>query len=272
MKKEQFAINSVSTRNTPLEESLAAYQAAGFTNVEFMLTHVTDYLEAGHGMEDVTRLLDEHSIRCVGGFGSVVRCFADADAQEESRRGARTNAETLAELGGSIMVIGTDGPGKRDVADPLEPIVRGVAQAADAVRDLDVTLCIEFNWSPIVKSLRTAADIARRTGRENVGVLFDPAHYHCTPTKFEQLTPENVATIRHVHVDDMRDKPGELSDCNADRVLPGEGCLDLPALLGRLEQYGYDGFYSIELFNEDLWAMPAPEATMRMYQSMLTLL
>jgi hypothetical protein len=72
--------------------------------------------------------------------------------------------------------------------------------------------------------------VARRTGEDNVGVLFDAAHYHCTPTKFDQIDAENTPLVRHVHVDDMQDKPGELSHCNSDRVLPGEGCLDLPAL------------------------------------------
>ncbi len=64
-------------------------------------------------------------------------------------------------------------------------------------------------------------------------MIFDPAHYHCTPSKFDQLMPENVATVRHVHVDDMRDKPAELSNRNSDHVLPGQGILDLPALFGR---------------------------------------
>jgi 4-hydroxyphenylpyruvate dioxygenase len=120
-----------------------------------------------------------------------------------------------------------------------------------------------------VKSLRTAAEIARRSRARNVGVVFDPAHYHCTPTKFDQLTPENVATIRHVHVDDMADKPAELSNCNSDRVLPGRGCLDLKAILRRLEKFGYGGYYSIEMFSEKLWAMPARKAARLMYDSLI---
>jgi 2-keto-myo-inositol isomerase len=69
----------------------------------------------------------------------------------------------------------------------------------------------------------------------------------------------------------MRDKPPELSNCNSDRVLPGEGILDLPAILGQIERHGYEGAFSIELFNEDLWAMPVEEAARRMYESLLLL-
>ena len=74
-----------------------------------------------------------------------------------------------------------------------------------------------------------------------------------------------------MHVDDMRDKPAELSNCNSDRVPPGRGILDLHALFGRLEEHGYRGFFSIEMFNEELWAMPAEQAAKRMYDSLLPL-
>jgi len=271
MNREQIAINSVSTVRAKLEDCLPAYAEAGFANVELTLDHAKAFLDAGHDLADVRRMLDDNRLRCIGGFGGAIRCFGPADQIAQSRDQLRRAAEMLAELGGTIMVTGTDGPAEPG-GDPLGPIVDGFGEAADAAGEFGVTLCLEFNWSPIVKSIRTAADVARRSGRPNAGVLFDPAHYHCTPSKFEQLTAENVRVIRHVHVDDMQDKPGELSNCNSDRVLPGQGCLDLPALFARLEEHGYAGYYSIELFNEQLWSMPVRDAAKLMYQSMLTLL
>jgi sugar phosphate isomerase/epimerase len=153
----------------------------------------------------------------------------------------------------------------------MDVIAETLGEVADRVKGTGVTLCLEFNWSPVVKSLRTAAEIARRAGRENIGVLFDPAHYHCTPTKFDQLSAANASWVRHVHVDDMSDKPGELSNCNSDRVLPGRGCLDLPALFGALEQHGYAGYFSIEMFSDELWEMPAEKAAQILYASLLPL-
>jgi 2-keto-myo-inositol isomerase len=69
----------------------------------------------------------------------------------------------------------------------------------------------------------------------------------------------------------MADKPGELCDCNGDRVLPAEGCLDLPAIFGKLEECGYKGDFSIEMFTQSLYDMPASEAAAIMYQSLLPL-
>ena len=252
-----------------MEQRLTAYAAAGFRNVEFPLKQVFDYLDDGHALRDVEKLLDAWKMQCVGGFEAPAACFAAGDVKKQCNDRIVANARLLAELGGTVLVVGTDGPAESMAADKvIGRIATTFAAIGRRIRRTGVQLAIEFNWSPVVKSLRTAAEIARRSGAENVGVLFDTAHYHCTPTKFDQLSPENVALIKHVHVNDMADKPGELSNCNADRVLPGEGCLDLKALLGQIEKHGYKGCFAIELFNEKLWAMPPRRAAKLMYESM----
>jgi len=270
MKKSRLAINSVSTRHANLEEALAAYRRAGFKFVEFALSQVKEYMEEGHSVGDVRDMLNRYGLRCVGGFQRPVVCFGSARERKANHRLIAGNARLLSELGATTMVVGTDGPkdpGK--VKDPVGDIARVFAALAREIKDTGVTMCIEFNWSPVVKSLRTAAEVARRSRAGNVGVLFDPAHYHCTPTKFDQINAETVPYIKHVHVDDMRDKPGELSNCNADRVLPGQGCLDLKAIFRTLEKHGYRGYYAIEMFNDKLWAMSPTAAARRMYKSLL---
>ncbi len=272
MKVSQLAINSISTIHHDLAASLAAYHEVGFHNVEFPLRHVREYLDQGHTMGDVCRLLSRYEMRCIGGFDCAIECFTPPERRTANHARVVDNARFLAEIGGSNMVVGTDGPADlAAVADPIGEVAAVLAEVAASIVDTGVTLCVEFNWSPLVKSLRTAAEVARRSCAPNVGIVFDPAHYYCTPTKFDQLTAENVATVRHVHVDDMRDKPAELSNCNSDRVLPGEGILDLHALLGTIEGYGYRGYFSIEMFSDELWAMPPEQAARLMYQSLLDL-
>ena len=43
-------------------------------------------------------------------------------------------------------------------------------------------------------------------------------------------------------------------------MLPGQGVFDLTAIIARLEEFGYDGWYAIEMFNADLWKTPVAEA------------
>ena len=180
------------------------------------------------------------------------------------------NAELIHQLGGGTLVVGTDGPTQRSF-EALDQVARTFRGLAQEIEGYDVRLALEFNWSPLVKSLASAVWIAEQVDHPQVGVLFDPAHWYTTPTKFADIDRRAVQHIAHVHIDDMRDVPADLSDCNSDRVLPGEGVIDLRAMIGTLERYGYTGYFSIEMFNADLWALPAADAARRCYESLVPL-
>ena len=269
MKKSQLAINTVSMNFDDFPASAQAVRAAGFEKIEFVLSHVKDYLKQGHSIADARKILDDNGLKCIGGFETHLECFSDDPSVNHQLH--LENAKLLAALGATNLVVGTDGPKSHAGVEALETIAQTVRSIADRMKPLGVNLLIEFNWSPVVKSLRTAAEIARLSGAVNTGVLFDPAHYHCTPTKFDQLNAANVALIKHVHVNNMRDKPGELSNCNDDRLLPGEGVLDLKALFGQIEKHGYVGDFSIEMFDPGLRKLPPLEAATRMYRSLIPL-
>jgi sugar phosphate isomerase/epimerase len=268
MQSSQLAINSITTRHADLPEALVAYAAAGFLNVELHLPLVHAWLDAGHTTGDTRDLIQSHGLRCIGGFHLAVECFSTQLSQRTNHAITLRNARILHDLGGGTLVVGTDGPANPAMAD-LDLVASTFTTLLQQMDGLDVSLAIEFNWGPLVKSLASAVRVCEMVNHPRLGVLFDPAHYYTTATKFEDLTAENVRWIRHVHLDDMANKPADLSNFNADRVLPGAGVLDLRAIIRRLEAHGYDGFFAIEMFSEDLWALPASEAADRCYESLL---
>lgn len=270
MRADQLAINSITTRQASLEEAVRAYAEAGFTQVEVHLPLLKAWLAAGNSIDDTRDLLQTHGLRLIGGFESGLECFSDGEQMQANLDLQIANMRLIDALAGDggTLVVGTDGPATPSL-EALPVVAARLRELADATEGLRVAIALEFNWGPLVKSIASARRVCELADRERVGILFDPAHYHCTVSKFEDLTPETVGWIKHVHLNDMADKPGELSDCNADRVLPGTGCLDLAALIGRLDEEGYAGSYSIELFNDDIWQQPAVEAASRCYQSLL---
>lgn len=268
MNPEQLAINSVSTRHSSLEEALDAYSDAGFRNVEFVLGQVKEWLKGDHGLDDLRSLLRERNLRSIGGFETGLACFGPPEAREANHRQNRENARLIHELGGGTLVVGTDGP-EQPGPEAFEVMGEVFRHFAESLEGMDVQVAIEFNWSPFIKSLKSAVRVAEAADHPKVGVLFDPAHYHCTSSKLEHMTPEAVRWIKHCHFNDMRDKPGEISDCNGDRVLPGRGILPLREMIRRLEEGGYRGYCSIEMFNAELWETPVREAAVQCYRSML---
>lgn len=268
MLRSQLAINSITTRQGSFEEALNAYAVAGFPQVEFHLPLLKDWLASGHSVDDARAALASRNLVAIGGFEAPLECFSDESTREKNRALHLENARLIDAFGGGTLVMGTDGPPSPSL-DALPVVAGALKTLAGQIEGLNVNLALEFNWGPLVKSLDSARRVCELVDYPRVGILFDPAHYHCTVTKFSDINTESVRWFKHVHLNDMADKPGDLSNCNTDRVLMGDGILDLHALIGRIDELGYTGAYSIELFNEDLWQLPAVETAARCYASLL---
>lgn len=268
MKNEQLAMHSLSTGQRNLEEALEAYAAAGFRNVELYLSLVKAWLEDGHTVEQTRNLFDSYGLDFVcGSEAAPVECFHSPDVLLPSLRTHAENLRLIHDLGGAKMVVATDGP-EQTTPDSLDPIARALAAIADTTEGMEVDVALEFNASPVVKSLPSAVRVSEKADHPRVGVLFDTAHYHVTPTKLSDINEESVRWIKHVHLNDMPDTPADLTHRDFDRVLPGEGVLELPKIIAALEKSGYEGYFSIEMFNAELWQLSAKEAARRCYESL----
>jgi 2-keto-myo-inositol isomerase len=270
MKAEKLAINSQCTFQHNLEEALDAYAAAGFPCVEPHLNLVKDWLDDGHTVDEAWELFQSRELRVVASSQLEVMCFGSPDARMPNLRANAENARLIRELGADKMIVGTDGPEQNSV-EALDDVAGAMWNLAEATEDVGVDIAIEFNWSPIVKSLQSAVRVAQIADHPRVGVLFDTAHYHVTPTKLRDINESSVRYIKHVHLDDMPDTPADLTHRDFDRVLPGEGVIDLSEIISALEQNGYEGYFSIEMFSAKLWRLPAKEAARRCYESLLPL-
>jgi 2-keto-myo-inositol isomerase len=270
MKAEKLAINSQCTFQHNLEEALDAYAAAGFPCVEPHLNLVKDWLDDGHTVDEAWELFQSRELRVVASSQLEVMCFGSPDARMPNLRANAENARLIRELGADKMIVGTDGPEQNSV-EALDDVAGAMWNLAEATEDVGVDIAIEFNWSPIVKSLQSAVRVAEIADHPRVGVLFDAAHYHVTPTKLRDINESSVRYIKHVHLDDMPDTPADLTHRDFDRVLPGEGVIDLSEIISALEQNGYEGYFSIEMFSAKLWRLPAKEAARKCYESLLPL-
>ena len=263
-------MHSLTTKHRNLEEALEAYAAAGFRYVEPYLPLVKAWLDDGHTVEQTRKLLGSLGLQIISSSELAVECFHASDVLLSNLRANTENVRLIAELGGRAMIVHTDGP-EQVTPGSLDPIARALVDLAEATEDTDVDIAVEFNASPVVKSLQSGVRVAEIAGHPRVGVLFDTAHYHVTPSKLEDINVDSVKWIKHVHLSDMPGIPADLAHRDFDRVLPGDGVLDLPEIVLALERNGYGSYFAIELFNADLWALPARETARRCYESLLPL-
>ena len=157
------------------------------------------------------------------------------------RIGTQFNArdyEALAEVGAKlgakhVLVIGDD---------PVEArLIEGFAAICDLLRPYGLTAELEFMpWAPC-KDLASANRVLAAAARPNAGILVDALHFARSGSTIEQLD----ATPREwLHYAQMCDGAvpgpstfeGMIHDARCERLLPGEGGIDLRGLFAHLPQ------------------------------------
>src|SRR5262249_14800259 len=127
----------------------------------------------------------------------------------------------------------------------LERAVVSLKQAAQWAAGFNVRLALEFRGrATFCSSLDTALGLIAQCGEPNVGVNLDVFHYYTGPSKFEDLqllTPQNLGFVQF---SDLAGVPRELAS-DSDRVLPGDGDLQLTPIIEKLRGIGYDGWVSL---------------------------
>jgi sugar phosphate isomerase/epimerase len=93
----------------------------------------------------------------------------------------------------------------------------------------------------------------------NVGLTLDAWHWHHAGGTTKDILAAGSDRIIVVHFDDAAKLPPEEVRDNQ-RLLPGEGVINLDGFLQALEKIGYEGPLSVEVFGRGLKEMPPAES------------
>ena len=107
-------------------------------------------------------------------------------------------------------------------------------------------------------------DIATATvdGIDGIELVLDSCHWHASGS--QPLNSFPVERLALVHLNDAPDKPPrEIED--EDRVLPGEGVIQLKNLTAALASRGYSEPWSLETFNHAYWKQDPEDIARRGY-------
>jgi sugar phosphate isomerase/epimerase len=236
-----FSISQISTLGASFADDVRAYAAAGVDGLGVW------ELKLDEGSLDEFRASGLGSATAVPTVPSVhpLPLLPGPDRPRERIDSLLRSLEALAPYEPAAILCFT-GPGDRETA------VRGVREVAREAERLGLRLALEpfqlegiESWS-ILNTLRDAAEFVEEVGSDAVGIQFDVWHLWNTPDVLEEI-PRHARLIAGVHVSDWR----EPTRGWADRVLPGDGVADLPAILGVLAEVGWEGFYDLEIFSDN---------------------
>jgi len=257
---ENFGMDTI-TLAGPLEARLRAARAAGFTQI---MLSARDLVEHPGGEAAAVAAVRESGLR-VTGF-QVLRDFEGLSGHLHAYKLDIAKAMLgLCHDLGSKLLLACSSSSAHAGGDPAL-LARDLSKLATLAVPLGVRIAYEaLSWGKHVNEFTQAWDIVMRADRANLGLALDSFHMLATKTGVDELDLVDPEKIFLVQLADFmwRELPSREERINTARhfrVFPGEGVhgAEVAELVRRLDDMGYRGDFSFEVFNDDYTQLPGP--------------
>jgi 4-hydroxyphenylpyruvate dioxygenase len=241
------------------EEKLSAIARAGFDGIEIF---ENDFLAFDRSPAEVGQMVRDHGLTV-----SLFQPFRDFEGMPEPFRSrnfdrAERKFDLMAELGTDLMLI---------CSNTSAVSLGGIDRAAADFRELGERaakrgLRVGYEalaWGRHINDHRDAWEIVRRADHANIGLILDS--FHTLARKIEVNSIRSIPGDR-IFIVQLADAPLIEMDLlywsRHFRNMPGEGDLAVTPFMQAIAATGYDGYLSLEIFN-DQFRGGSPEAISR---------
>lgn len=238
----------------PLEDVLDALGRARYDGIEIDTGRLDDALTRMSVGELNERLrANRLEVAAVMAFGLVV-----FDDRSETLVRIARYAELGQQLGSSVLLTycGAMIPEGMTRQEALAKAGEAAAQYGATAAPFGGQIALEpIGRTTVMGGPKEALEIARLSGRSNVGIMMDTFHYYLSQVPVSDVEAIPVEKLLIVHVNDSEDLPvSQLRDSH--RLYPGKGCLPLKEDIAALKKIGYTGHLSVEIFREEYRKQP----------------
>jgi sugar phosphate isomerase/epimerase len=273
MSLSRFGMDTISLAG-PLAAKLRAVRDAGFSQVMLL---ARDLVSHEQGLEAAVAEVRASGLRPTG--FQVLRDFEGLSGTLHDYKIdiAKGMIEMCAALGCRVMLACSS------------TSVHASGQAEDLARDLrklamlalphGIRIAYEaLSWGRHVNRFEQAWDLVQQADMPNLGIGLDSFHIFAAQDPLEALRQLDPQRIFLVQLSDFmwRETPTfeeRMTTARTFRVFPGEGVHSeaLAQLVRALDEIGYSGDYSFEVFNDDYQQQPLPRVCERARRAALWL-
>lgn len=259
MRPDQLAFSTNAFKQTTVADAVRQIAAIGYAGVEVMA-------DAPHMRADAFTDDEAHELaKRIAGEGLAVSnvnaftgfCFdggdtyhptwVEADPALRRRRIDYTlrAIDLTAKIGGTHISLQPGGPYQgRDIDELYDLFADGLAACLPAARDAGVYLGVEPEPGLLIETAEQFNRLKRSYFADEPMIVMncDLGHHFCVREDPAEVLGQQRGVIRHVHVEDI--SAGRVHQ----HLVPGEGAMDFGAIFRALDEMGYGGFVTVELY------------------------
>ena len=269
MNQDDFGMDTITLAGS-LEGKLHAVRDAGFTQI---MLSARDIVEHPGGEPAAIAVVRQSGLR-VTGF-QVLRDFEGLAGHLHAYKVdiAKGMLSMCHALGAKVLLV-CSSTSAHATGDP-EALARDLRKLAMLAVPLGIRIAYEaLSWGKHVKEFPQASSIVVGANVPNLGLALDAFHMLATRTDLGDLDLVDPQKVFLVQLSDFmwRELPSieeRINTARHFRVFPGEGLhsAEVAKLVQSLDERGYRGDYSFEVFNDDYTQLPPAVVAQRARQA-----
>lgn len=246
-----YCLNTSTIKPQSLIDKILLAGKAGYDGIELWLNDVFEHVARGGEVSDVEKAISDNGLI----VPSVIAMRQWGDFQGWEHQLVMDEARRRFALGarlGAPFIVATP-PMESTETEHLPERYRELLEIG---REEGIRPTFEYiSFFQSAYSLGQAWEIVQQTDDRDATLILDAFHNWNSESTLDELRAIPLDRISHYHIDDAHpDKPAK-SQTDPDRVMVGDGQIDLPAEIAVLREMGYDHTVSLELFNAELWSV-----------------
>jgi 2-keto-myo-inositol isomerase len=262
-----LALHTWTLDTTPLLSVLEIARDTGWDAVELRRLDFERAEAAGQSESQVLQALRDSGLAVAAVGVTLGWMFAEQPAREQLLESFERSCAAAAALGCATVMSPVD----RENGD-LARAAASVREVGDIASRYGVRLALEFNSQAAqFRTLESVRELLALAAHPACGLLLDTYHLQRSgrPGRgFAEVAHEEIAYVQYSDTPRGGSEPGYATD----RLPPGEGAVDFPAVFGLLSEKGYTGPLSFEGPNPDTWARDPVQVAREVLQATRALL
>jgi sugar phosphate isomerase/epimerase len=259
----RFCLNTSTIRGQKLSlpDTIDLAAETGYHAIEPWISEIEAYTQAGGKLPDLRQRLRDRNLAVPSAIGFFEWIVDDPARREKALEQAKRDMGLVAALGGTHIAAPPWGAHDRTKIEKNVDLLAAAERyhaLCEVGRGAGVVPMVEvWGFSHTLSRLGEAALVAVESGHPDACILADVYHLHKGGSPINGLALLQGSRLPVFHVNDYPADPPPAAIQDKDRVFPGDGVAPLAVIFSHLRAVGFDGYLSLELFNEAYYKQDA---------------
>lgn len=249
-----LAFSTNAFKRCSLEQAVETIGAIGYAGVEIMadVPHAYPPHMPPERIAALRQLLEKHQLLVSNVNAFTLFAVGDTyhptwlesdPAQRRIRIDHTRNCIALAAaLGAKTISLQPGGPLEGPRADAIKCYADGLRELLPAAQQAGVTLMVEPEPGLLIEHSAECVEFLEQVSHPNLRMNCDLGHFYCVGEDPAAVVRQCARYIAHIHLEDIRENRVH------QHLQPGLGAMDFPGIFTAINDIGYAGWITVELY------------------------